>query len=313
MPRPDAHGPHDAPAAHDHAGHDHAHAAALPELLDLDADVLGAYLPAVTAWAAEHLGEVRAVLDLGAGTGAGSVALADRFPDASVVALERSPTMLERLAATSRAHGLTDRLTVLSADLDEDWPDLGPADLVWAASSLHEVTDPTRVLRAVHDVLRPGGVAVVVELAALPSVLPDDVGRDGLEARCHAALASAGWNSYPDWTPALVAAGLEVVEQRRFPVEVGPGHPRAEEYARAQLRHQRRALAGTLPAEDLATLDRLLADDGPDAVLSSGRLRVRGSRIGWLARRPRSGVEPPGRLRTTSDPIPHPHATPKEH
>lgn len=279
MPNLDAH-------AHHHPGHD-AHAHALPQLLDLDADVLGAYLPAVTAWAAEHLGDVRTVLDLGAGTGAGSVALARRFPEARVLALERSPAMLERLAATSHANGLTDRLTVLPADLDEDWPDLGPADLVWAASSLHEVTDPARVLRAVHDALRPGGVAVVVELAALPRVLPDDVGPRGLEARCHAALASAGWNAYPDWTDALVAAGLDVVEQRSFPVEAGPGHPRAEEYARAQLRHQRRALAEVLPAEDLAALDRLLADHGPDALLSRP-LTIRGGRVGWLARRPRA-------------------------
>lgn len=278
-----------APHAHAHHGTSHdAHSQDLPELLDLDAEVLGAYLPAVTAWAAEHAGHVRTILDLGAGTGTGSVAVAQRFPEARVVALERSPVMLDRLAATGRAHGLTNRLEVVCADLDEDWPDLGPADLIWASSSLHEVSNPARVLRSVHDGLRPGGVAVVIEMDALPGLLPDDVGsgRPGLEARCHAALAAAGWNGYPDWAPTLAAAGLEVVEQRRFPVEVGPGDPRAEAYARAGLRHQRLSLAGALEAEDLATLDRLLADHGSDAVLSAARLSVRGRRIAWLARRP---------------------------
>ncbi|RYV51193.1 class I SAM-dependent methyltransferase [Pengzhenrongella frigida] len=282
MPHHDAH-------AHHGTGHDHdAHSQDLPELLDLDAQVLGAYLPAVTAWTAEHATDVRTVLDLGAGTGVGSVALAQRFPEAQVVALERSPVMIDHLTATSRDHGLTSRLRVVPADLDEDWPDLGPADLIWAASSLHEVADPARVLRAVHDALRPGGVAMILEMGALPSLLPDDVGsgRPGLEARCHAALATAGWNAYPDWAPALQAAGLDVVEQRRFPVEVGPGNPQAEVYARAWLGHQRTFLADALAAEDVATLDRLLADQGPDALLSSTRLTIRGSRIAWLARRP---------------------------
>lgn len=270
--------------AHHHDGH----STGLAELLDLDALVLGAYLPAVTAWIAEHATDVRTVLDLGAGTGVGSVALAERFPAAQVAALERSPEMIHRLTATVGAHGLAGRLRVVAADLDEDWPDLGPADLIWAASSLHEVADPARVLRTVHDALRPGGVAVVVEMHELPRLLPDDagLGRPGLEARCHEALAAAGWNAYPDWTPALRAAGLDVVDQRRFPVEVRPGHPQAEQYARAVLRHQRVALTGALPAEDLATLDRLLADHGPDAVLSGTRLTIRGSRIAWLARRP---------------------------
>ena len=282
MPHLDAHLHHG--ASRDH----HAHADGLAELLGLDGRVLGSYLPAVTAWAAQHAPDVRTVLDLGAGTGVGAVALAERFPRAQVVAIERSPVMIDRLTATTRAHGLTGRLRVVPADLDEEWPDLPPADLVWAASSLHEVADPGRVLGVVHDALRPGGVAVVVELDGLPRLLPDDVGsgRPGLEARCHAALTAAGWNAFPDWAPALEAAGLDVVGQRRFPVEVGPGNPHAEQYARAALRHQRVALTDALPAEDLATLDRLLADHGPDAVLSGARLTIRGGRIAWLARRP---------------------------
>jgi SAM-dependent methyltransferase len=281
-------------AHHGSADHDGAHAGDLPDLLDLDAQVLGGYLPAVTAWVAEHVVDVRLVLDLGAGTGVGSVALAERFPVADVVAVERSSAMVDRLAATGRAHGLTGRLRVVPADLDEDWPALGRADVVWAASSLHEVADPARVLRAAHDALRPGGVAVVVEMDGLPGLLPDDVraGRPGLEARCHEALAAAGWNAHPHWSPTLADAGFDVVERRRFPVVVGPGHPRAEEYARATLRHQRRALTDHLPAEDLATLDRLLADHGPDALLAGTRLTLRGSRTAWLARRPGPAPRP---------------------
>lgn len=279
-----AHPAHAAHAAHVHA----AHAAAdLPALLDLDAEVLGAYLPAVTAWTAEHVADVRTVVDLGAGTGVGARALAEQFPEATVVALERAPAMLARLEAI-RAGALAGRLEVVDADLDAAWPALGPVDLVWAASSLHEVTDPARVLAQARDLLRPGGAVVVVEMDSLPWFLPDDVGagRPGLEARCHAALAAAGWNAVPDWAPVLTGAGLEVVARRQFPVQVGPGAAHAEEYARATLQHQRRALDGMLAAADLAALDDLLADHGPDAVLAGERLTVHGSRVAWLARRP---------------------------
>lgn len=279
-----AHPAHAAHAAHVHA----AHAAAdLPALLDLDAEVLGAYLPAVTAWTAEHVAGVRTVVDLGAGTGVGARALAEQFPEATVVALERAPAMLARLEAI-RAGALAGRLEVVDADLDAAWPALGPVDLVWAASSLHEVTDPARVLAQARDLLRPGGAVVVVEMDSLPGFLPDDVGagRPGLEARCHAALAAAGWNAVPDWAPVLTGAGLEVVARRQFPVQVGPGAAHAEEYARTTLQHQRRALDGVLAAADLAALDDLLADHGPDAVLAGERLTVHGSRVAWLARRP---------------------------
>jgi SAM-dependent methyltransferase len=284
-----AHAHPESPTAQ-HAGHSEhaahaAHAAAdLPALLDLDAEVLGAYLPAATAWVAEHVDGVRTVVDLGAGTGVGARALAEQFGEATVVALERAPAMLERLEGI-RAGALAGRLEVVDVDLDAPWPVMAPADLVWAASSLHEVTDPARVLAQARDLLRPGGVVVVVEMDSLPCFLPDDVG-SGLEVRCHAALAAAGWNAVPDWAPVLTGAGLEVVARRQFPVRVGPGATRGEEYARATLAHQRRALDGVLAAADLAALDHLLADHGPDAVLAGDRLTVRGSRVAWLARRP---------------------------
>jgi ubiquinone/menaquinone biosynthesis C-methylase UbiE len=89
---------------------------------------------------------------------------------------------------------------------------------VWAASSLHEVADPDRVLSNVYAALHAGGLLVVVEMDDLPRFLPDDVGlgRPGLEARCHAALAQAGWPpttsplstvSWPVTTPAACCTG----------------------------------------------------------------------------------------------------------
>lgn len=279
------HDHHGADAVHGH-GHDDA---GLADLLDLDAEVLGSYLDEVTAWAAEHApAHARTVVDLGAGTGTGSLALARRFGSADVVAVDRSAAMLERVRIAVTAQGLTDRVRVVQADLDTAWPELADVDVVWAASSVHELADPDPVFRAVHDALAPGGLLVVVELDALPRFLPDDLGqgRPGLELRCHDALAQAGWNAHPDWRPHLQRAGFTVVEQRSFRVEADPVPPGTGRYAHTYLSRIRSALIDQLDADDLGTLDLLLADDSPDSLVHRRDLMARSSRTAWAARRP---------------------------
>jgi ubiquinone/menaquinone biosynthesis C-methylase UbiE len=283
-----------ASSAHLHPGHQHPglhaphHPAAddLAELLDLDAQVLGRYLGEVVEWAASHApGRPRRIVDLGAGTGVGSLALARRFDAAEVVAVDRSAAMLERVRAAAQQQGLAGRLRTVQADLDRAWPPgVGMADVVWASSSLHEVADPDDVLRETVAALTPRGLLVVVEMDSLPRFLPDAVA-PGLEDRCADVLARAGWNAHPDWRPHLRRAGLEVVAEAGFPVEAAAEAPTTERYARAWLRRVRAACDGRLAADDLRALDALLADSGPDAVLARPDLVVRGSRTAWAARR----------------------------
>jgi SAM-dependent methyltransferase len=270
-------------------GQPHDHEASLAELLDLDAEILGSYLDEVTEWVGQHAPDTpRTVIDLGAGTGTGGLALARRFRAADVVAIDRSALMLERVRAAARAQGLADRLRVVQADLDVAWPQVEAADVVWAASSLHEVADPDRVLRDVYTALNPGGLLVVIEMDTLPRFLPADVGlgRPGLESRCHEALAKANWNSHPDWRPHLEQAGFELAAQRSFSIEASPAPKCTGHYADAYLRRIRSALDGTLAAEDLNTLDHLLAADNPGSLLRRRDLTLRGSRTAWAAQRP---------------------------
>jgi ubiquinone/menaquinone biosynthesis C-methylase UbiE len=269
------------PHSHDSLTADHDHS----ELLDLDARVLGGYLHELVGWtAALAPSDVRTVVDLGAGTGVGSLALARRFPTADVLAVDRTPAMLHRTLSTASDSG-AGNVRAVEADLDEAWPsDVEAVDVVWASSSLHEVADPDRLLRDVLAALRPGGLLVVVEIDGLPQVLPDDVGA-GLGSRCTAALIDAGWNAHPDWRPRLERAGFEGVEQRTVVNESSADPSTTARYARVWLGHVRRALDGRLGADDLATLDRLLADTGPDAVLDRPD-SVRGSRTAWASRRP---------------------------
>lgn len=289
---------HPVPHGHDHDEHHgpggaHDHEAGLADLLDLDAEVLGSYLDQLVEWAGQLVsGAPRVVVDVGAGTGTGSLALARRFPSAHVVALDRSPAMLDRVATAADQHGLTGRLRVVPADLDQAWPDIGPVDLAWASSALHELADPDRVFRDLHAAMRPGGLLVVVELDALPRFLPDDLGhgRPGLEARCHQALVEAGWNAHPDWRPHLQRAGFDVLEQRTVLAEpaagdAAPAAGRVAEYAAAHLRRIRSAVHGRLDEGDLASLDLLLSGDAPHGLRRRIDLRASSSRTAWAARR----------------------------
>jgi ubiquinone/menaquinone biosynthesis C-methylase UbiE len=105
-------------------------------------------------------------LELGAGEGAFTLALADLLgPGAEIVALDRDASALRRLAEElpRRFPGRT--LTTVVADFRDPLP-AGPFDGVLAANSLHFVTDPVEVLRRVGVILRPGGRLIVVEYDA---------------------------------------------------------------------------------------------------------------------------------------------------
>lgn len=287
------HDHHDRHRSHGHEhghGHGHHNDADLADLLDLDAEVHGSYLGDLTEWLGRHTPDAPStVVDVGAGTGTGSLALARQFPASEVIAIDRSPVMLDRVLAAARGQGVAERMRVVQADLDLGWPAaVGGMDLAWAASSLHEVADPDRVLREIHDALNPGGLLVVVEMDALPRFLPDDLGMGtpGLETRCHELLDKADWNAHPDWRPHLGRAGFEVAGQRSFAVDANPAPPRTGLYARAYFTRIRAFLDGQLDADDLAALDHLLDDENPGSLLRRGDLTVRGSRTAWAARRP---------------------------
>lgn len=272
---------------HAHA-HAHSHGvfddSALADLIDLDGEVLADYLDEVTAWTAGFTPEpTRTIVDLGAGTGTGTVALAHRFPDASIVALDASESMLDRVRAKARELGLDGRVRAELADVDTHWPDTGAPDLVWTVSTLHHLADPERVLRDVHAAMAPGGVLVAVEMDDQPRFLTDSAGT-ALEDRTRAVMAHAGWNAHPDYGPVLERAGFEVT-RRRFTIDVAALPENARRYARMFLSRVRGAMADELDREDLAALDRLVAADGPDSVLVRDDLAVRGTRTAWVGRR----------------------------
>lgn len=307
-----------APDAQPHrAGHHHPDPAGshVPgDVLELDAQVL-AEVNADIVRSLPVAAPPRSIVDLGCGTGAGTFALLDRFPDARVTAVDAEVEHLRRVRDKACAAGLEAWVSTVQADLDDlRWPDLGTPDLIWASASLHHMADPDRVLGRVHELLAPGGLLVVVELAGFPRFLPEGAPEDrpGLEERCHAAVEHQHAELMPhrgaDWGPKLVAAGLDVVARREIAVDVdGASAPGVGAYALAGLQRLRTRVADLLAPEDLAALDRLLDPSGPHGLLSRGDLAVRTERTVWVARRGTRGPVTGGGTTTArpgSDPAP---------
>jgi SAM-dependent methyltransferase len=273
---------------HEHGHHDHAEhpdPAEMAELLDLDAEVLHEYHHEVLSWVAAQAAGRPRLIDLGAGTGTAALALARLVPDAEVVAVDISAPMLEHAGRAAAQAGLSDRVRTVQADLDQSWPDVGPADLVWAANSLHHVADPGQVLAQVFAALRPGGVLAISEMGSFPRFLPDDAGA-ALEERGHAAMADvraeAGMHMDEDWGARLAAAGFAVEARRDFDIVMSPSLPAAAgRYARASLLRMAHGLDGRLSDADLASLAAAAA-----GVAGRDDLTIRARRTVWLARRP---------------------------
>lgn len=266
-------------------GHGHGHHGdtdVQAEILDLDAEVVAEHTASITKWL--PVDDPRHVVDLGCGTGAGTFALLERFPAAHVTAVDTSADHLRRLAEKARAHGVTDRVTTVQADLDADWPDLGRPDLVWASASMHHMADPDRVLRQVHDSLAPGGLFAVVELAGFPRFLPESAPEHALEERVHTASERRHAELVPhrgaDWGPKLTAAGFTLEGERTIAVHIEHSTV-VGRYALSSLQRMRGTVVDVLPADDLAAFDRLLAD-----LPHRDDLVVRTERTVWAAKRP---------------------------
>lgn len=103
------------------------------------------------------------ILDLGAGTGILSAALAERVPAARLTLLDASPAMLERAALRLAQQ----QPALLVQSLDAALP-TGPFDAVVSALAIHHLEDAAKrdLYRRILAVLAPGGLFLNAEQVA---------------------------------------------------------------------------------------------------------------------------------------------------
>jgi demethylmenaquinone methyltransferase / 2-methoxy-6-polyprenyl-1,4-benzoquinol methylase len=171
------------------------------------------------------------ILDVAAGTGLVSRALARRRPDARITALDPSEAMLTVGAAQNATAGLDGRIhPVLGRAESLPFPD-ATFDAVTFTYLLRYVDDPPATLGELARVLRPGGT-----LASLEFHAPDDrVLRLGWRWYTRFALPAIGAAVSPEWrdTGAFLGPSIE-----RF-VERAPLPEQARWWQAAGLRHVR--------------------------------------------------------------------------
>src|SRR5205807_6156529 len=101
------------------------------------------------------------VADLGAGEGTLSQLLARRAH--KVIAIDKSPKMVEFGSKLAKKHGLKN-LEDLLGDLEDPPVAKGSVDLVLLSQALHHAIKPERAIQAAHRILKKNGRVVVLDL-----------------------------------------------------------------------------------------------------------------------------------------------------
>lgn len=158
------------------------------------------------------------VLDLGCGTGIGTLAVARNLPSATkVIGMDLTPAMIGRAQVHQQKEpGTEDQVRFVVGDAAETGFLNGSVDVVMANSFLYLLPEPERVLREIHRILKPKGRLVMMEPHADGSLL-----RAAGEGRRALGEWSGPWSSAAWLAAAMVAwrtasglAGRRTIEQQ---------------------------------------------------------------------------------------------------
>lgn len=170
---------------------------------DISISLLGQAVPRMVELIAEETGGLGRVLEVAAGTGLATTALAASAE--SVVATDYSPAMVAQLGKRLHTAGVAN-VQVQQADIYALPFEPGSFDAVVAANVLHLVPDLPRALEALCRAVKPGGRIIVPTFCHDETILSSIISR---------ALALTGFPGHRRFSSrflreALEAAGIPV-------------------------------------------------------------------------------------------------------
>jgi len=101
------------------------------------------------------------VLDVGAGTGRFSLAIAKKLDTGKVICLDLSEEMLQHLKQKAEKKNLTERIQILKGEASSSGLENESVDLVMSNSVFHELSSPEAVLAEMLRVLKPSGWVII--------------------------------------------------------------------------------------------------------------------------------------------------------
>jgi SAM-dependent methyltransferase len=270
-----------------HHGHGHAHspdhrdwASHGQRLVDEGELRMPILLEALDAIAA-HVGPrdtVGRILDIGSGPGVAAVALAQRFSEAQVTAVDLAEPLADQARARAAAFGVGDGVDATIADLEQSLThlaDAGSVDVVWASMVLHHLEALPAALREIAQLLRPDGLLAIVEFGTTPGPLPAGarVGTDGFVERHSNAVRAGLADHLPtgatllDWPALLATADFDVVEHRELELHLPAPLDHAGRRSIHQMLEMTAGMANShLDDADRAVLAALVDPDDPTCI-----------------------------------------------
>ena len=112
------------------------------------------------------------IADLGAGVGYMTWRMAKRVgPQGTVYGQDIQPYMLDQLQKNMRERGITNVKTILGGLTDPKLP-VASLDLLLMVDVYHEFSEPQKMLRGIHEALKPGGRLVLIEYRGEDPAVP---------------------------------------------------------------------------------------------------------------------------------------------